>query len=434
MAFDVQGFQQPNYQINPVAGNKYVPQDGMTQLNNLLDYQEKQALLQPKIEAGKAESKKKVLESEKAGVDLNQHYANIARGTYGGLLTDPDFISGNKEAMKKKLSQTKEYLHSVGVPEFDGGKQHDVIMQTVDQNPQQAYQIIKNGVQQAGGAQNQYQTIQNAQPPAIYNPTQTNQPQGQPITQPQGQPQGQTQTQAQNLPVPELSQPVPLSYPVRVAGQPAALAPSEIADKDSGIAYRNNLVGRQSQLTTDRRNIDEVVKTANELEKSWMPTSGILGSAYRHLATWAGDPTYIQLSKDLANTTLSNMKALGLNTDADKQLVSAAQGNYTYPPEVLMNIANRAKADMTNIDMQATAAQKFANKFGDNNMKAFQQMWSKNADSKVFEVMNLAKDSNLNAEEKQKIVDKLLGKDPEQRKVFNQKYQNILKLQQNGTL
>ena len=80
MAFDVQGFQAPNYQVNPVAGAKYEPKDGMTQLNDLLDYQKKQALLQPSIEAGKAESKKKVLEAEKAGVDLNQHYANIARG------------------------------------------------------------------------------------------------------------------------------------------------------------------------------------------------------------------------------------------------------------------------------------------------------------------------------------------------------------------
>ena len=70
MAFDVKGFQQPDYQVNPVAGNKYSPQYGMTQLNNLLDYQEKQALLQPKIEAGKAESKKlKVKQERKSGED-----------------------------------------------------------------------------------------------------------------------------------------------------------------------------------------------------------------------------------------------------------------------------------------------------------------------------------------------------------------------------
>ena len=165
MAFDVKGFQQPDYQVNPVAGNKYAPQDGMTQLNNLLDYQEKQALLQPKIEAGKAESKKKVLESEKAGVDLQQHYANIARGTYGGLLTDPDFINGNKEAIKKKLDQTKEYLHSIGVPETNGGKAHNDLVSLVDEDPKQAIQMIRNGVQQAGSNTEQFTQANRAPTP-----------------------------------------------------------------------------------------------------------------------------------------------------------------------------------------------------------------------------------------------------------------------------
>ena len=165
MAFDVKGFQQPDYQVNPVAGNKYAPQDGMTQLNNLLDYQEKQALLQPKIEAGKAESKKKVLESEKAGVDLQQHYANIARGTYGGLLTDPDFINGNKEAIKKKLDQTKEYLHSIGVPEVNGGKAHNDLVSLVDEDPKQAIQMIRNGVQQAGSNTEQFTQANRAPTP-----------------------------------------------------------------------------------------------------------------------------------------------------------------------------------------------------------------------------------------------------------------------------
>ena len=165
MAFDVKGFQQPDYQINPVAGNKYAPQDGMTQLNNLLDYQEKQALLQPKIEAGKAESKKKVLEAEKAGVDLQQHYANITRGTYGGLLTDADFINGNKEGIKKKLDQTKQYLHDIGVPEINGGKAHNDLVSLVDEDPKQAIQMIRNGVQQAGSNTEQFTQANRAPTP-----------------------------------------------------------------------------------------------------------------------------------------------------------------------------------------------------------------------------------------------------------------------------
>jgi len=248
--------------------------------------------------------------------------------------------------------------------------------------------------------------------------------------------QKETQNQSQAMPIEAHNQPEKMPYQPVIAGQPRSQVPSEIKDTEEGQTYRSGLVNRQSLLTTDRRNIDEVIKTANELEKSYMPTSGIAGSAYRHLATWMGDPTYKQLGKDLANVQMANIKAQGgsLDTVAGQQLSKMANGDETYPPSVLMSIAARAKADMTNIDAQATAAQKFSQKFGDNNMKAFQQMWSKNADSKIFEVMNVAKDTNLDPKEKKKIVDHLLGNDPKERAIFNEKYQNILKLQQNGTL
>jgi len=151
-----------DYRINPVAGVEYKPQDGMTQLNQILDYQgkqldltSKQELLQPKIEAGKAESKKVQLEAQKAGVDLNQHFENIKRSTFGGFLTDPDFIDGNKEAMKKKIEASNEYLKSIGVPEMNAGKSHDEFLKLIDTDPKQAYQAMKTGVLQANGPQSE---------------------------------------------------------------------------------------------------------------------------------------------------------------------------------------------------------------------------------------------------------------------------------------
>jgi hypothetical protein len=60
-------------------------------------------------------------------------------------------------------------------------------------------------------------------------------------------------------------------------------------------------------------------------------------------------------------------------------------------------------------------------------------MWSKNADSKVFEAMNIYRDAKDPAEAK-KQIDELLGKDTKQRKIFFQKYQNIQKLYENGAL
>jgi hypothetical protein len=241
--------------------------------------------------------------------------------------------------------------------------------------------------------------------------------------------------------MPEHSQPVSTPYPVRNPSVPYLPAPSEQADKESGFKYRNNLVSRQSTLSTDKRNIDEVITKARELEKeAYLPTSGWLGSAERLTSQFLGTEQgirYKELSKDLANAQISNIKASGgsLETDSGKQLVAMANGDVTYPPKVLIEIARRTKADMTNLDMQATAAQKFADRFGDNNMKKFQQEWSKNADSKVFQVMNIAKDTNLTQEEKLKETEKLFGPvGSNERKVSEEKYRNLLKLQQTGTL
>jgi hypothetical protein len=315
----------------------------------------------------------------------------------------------------------------------------------IKKDPKEAYQYIKNGVLQSGQNQAQtnlvsprVETINNV--PYSYTPagnvatplgTGGQAPQNIPNA-PVAQPQNTITSADMNKPV--YSQKAQLPYPTRTAGQPYAPGPTEKADQDVGVSYKNSLIGRQSTLTTDRRNIDEVLKVATELEKSSLPTSGIAGAVRRKVATWAGDPTYTQLSKDLANTTLTNLKTLGLSTDADKNLVSAANGDFTYPPEVLKNIAKRAKADMTNIDMQANAANKFSQTYGDNNMNAFKQMWAKNSDSRIFELYNVFNDPNLSKQEKEKARDSLLPKSAKERKVFQEKWNNIKKLEETGSL
>jgi len=108
-------------------------------------------------------------------------------------------------------------------------------------------------------------------------------------------------------------------------------------------------------------------------------------------------------------------------------------GDETYPPQVLIKIARRTDADLTNIDLQATGAARYAEKFTESNLNSFKQMWSKNADSKVFEAMNIFRDEKDPAKAKQ-MIDDLFGSDTKQRKIYFQKYQNIQKLVKDGTL
>jgi hypothetical protein len=327
----------------------------------------------------------------------------------------------------------------------------DRIVDMIKKNPSDGYQYIKNGVLQSG--QNQAQTnlvtprieningvpysytpAGNVAVPAGVNP---NQPQVQPNA-PMVQPQQNITSEDMNKPV--YSQKAPLTYPVRKAGEPYAPGPTEKVDQDAGVKNRNILVDRQSNLTTDRRNLIEAREVAKELEKEeWAKGAGFMGMAGRNLSTFLGTEMgikYKQLSKDLANVQISNIQAKGgsIDTVAGQQLTRMANGDETYPPKVLLNIISRAQADMTELDLKATAAQKFSQKFGDNNFKAFQQMWSKNADSKIFELYNISKDPDLSAKEKEAAKAKLFPKNEKERKVFVEKYLNIKKLEETGSL
>ena len=226
----------------------------------------------------------------------------------------------------------------------------------------------------------------------------------------------------------------PLPYLIRSAGQQYIPEPSEAADAVKGQAYREGLVARQSEMTSAKRSMNEVEAKAKELEQGFLPTSGVAGALRRKLSGWAGDPTYIELSKDLANVQIGNLKALGgsMDTVAGQSLQKYANGDETYPPDVLIKIVRRNKADLTNIDMQATAAQRFKQQFGDQNMNKFKQDWSKNADSKVFEAINISKEIT-DPKEREKEYNKLFP-NPSDRKEFLDKYRNLKKLSETGSL
>ena len=393
--------------------------------------QREKALLPSAIEQGQAQARTAVTQADTTQLDNLLRHTNSIIQSQQGLLTKPDLKSDDIETAV--MAQAKR----MGTPE--AAVRQSLSNLPVNGTSTELRAWLAMNLSKTLSAQDQLAKlypggILPAQlPEGGYQP---NKQQTEPsATAPATAPKTGVQAQDMSQPVKsEFSKPVPLSYQVRQAGQAFTALPQEDADRKVGTEFRNNLISRLPNMATERRNIDETIEVAEKLEKSSAPTSGIFGAAYRKIATWVGDPTYYELSKNLAQTTLSNMQALGLRTDADKNLSSAANGDYTYPPETLIKIAQRAKADMHNIEMQAAAAEKFSQKFGDNNMNAFKQMWSNNADTKIFQAMNIFNDPKLSAEEKSKARDKLLGTDPKQIKIFNEKYNNINKLVQTGTL
>jgi hypothetical protein len=183
------------------------------------------------------------------------------------------------------------------------------------------------------------------------------------------------------------------------------------------------------------RNVQESFSAITKLKPDSWYTSGAPGTVVRNVSNLLGSSDYQQLSKDLANLQIAQMQSSGgsLDTDAGKSLQAKAMGTETYNPDVLLNIMQRIDATKTELQLKAPAANLFAQKNGDNNFAKFQQEWSKNADSKVFQAINIF--HNVTDPQEQKAqINNLLGKDPKARKLFAEKYDNIQKLITKGSL
>lgn len=241
-----------------------------------------------------------------------------------------------------------------------------------------------------------------------------------------------------NAPVPAGTEVAPgmrVPYPVRSAAQPFIAEPTEAKDQAAGAEYRNNLVTAQMGLTQGRRNVDEVIQQANKIGSDlYFAKGGIPGQIEQKIRMAIGSDQYDMLAKDLANMAITNSKAMGSvgGTVAGLDMAAVANGTIKVPPDVLTKIARRVQADQTNLDMQANGAQQFSQKFGDNNMKAYQQAWNANADSKIFEAMNITRDVTDPARLKTEL--NKLFPNPNDYQDFLKKYRNIKKLSETGSL
>lgn len=412
---------------------------------------EKQRELMPyQIETTKAQSESQQLQTaaQKQQAIGASFVSRINNPLIVAAEANPNAI--DRQALAKNMEEWgKQQGKDLGLDPDTTARLSQPYIQMALENPAQLRQYLKerhiagldqSARTQAAGIMPQLTTAGGQ--PALFNPATGE------ITQPQvggGQPTGMaSQGQPTGVTPQQMSQPyggqqqpaMRLNFPVRPAGDVRPFAPGEAEEIASGQKYVQGLNDFGINAVSYKRNVDEVLAEAKKLEQSYGPTSGVLGAARRKIATWAGDPTYTQLSKDLANVQIAALKAAGadLQTDAGKQLVRMANGDETFPPEVLINIANRTKADITNVELQRQAANKFYQRYGTNNMGSFKQAWADNADSKVFQAMNIYQDEKLNGAEKKAMIDKLLGGNETERKKFYEKYQNINKLVNTGSL
>jgi hypothetical protein len=400
--------------------------------------QKEKALLPSAIQQGQAQAQSAVLAADTAKLDNALKHTTQVIQSQQTLLAKPDLTSDDI------VNSARESAKRMGTPE--AAVNQALANLPVNGTPTQLREWLATSLTKTLSAQSQLEklypggVLPSQLPAGGYQSSPATAEGGYAPTGTQTSPKGVTPEQMSQGPKSEFSKPVALSYPVRQAGQAYTALPQEEDERKIGTATKSALIARQADIPQSKRSIDEVIKKAQELEKSAiLPTSGVLGSAERNLSTFLGTEQgirYKELSKDLANAQIANITASGgsLATDAGKQLVRMANGDETYPPAVLVEIARRTQADMLNLDSKATAIKKFADKFGDQNISAFNQMWAANADPKIFQLKNIFDDQNMSAKEKTDARDKLIGKDEKQIKIFNEKWNNIKKLEQTGSL
>jgi hypothetical protein len=414
-----------------------------------------QATFGADVARAQADSERAQTEAKRAGVTLGNEqmnsmytvltpYASDKRLLQAESLTPnatPDQIKAVQNGLFDIGDEVKQKLKSMGWSNADAMQYVNDFNSSVLKDPRQAPNDIKRATQSLAGALNISQQNQpqvstvNGQTTTIVPsrgvvPLQGMQQPDVPVI-PTEETKGVTQGQ--------MSMP-PMQYPVRKAGEAYAQLPNEPKDLEDGRTYRGIIVEAQGKLPTMRRNVEEVIKEASRLEKTaFNEGAGFTGKVGREISTFLGTEEgirYKQLSKDLANAQLTTIAASGgsLNTDAGKQLSAMANGDVTYPPKVLQQIARRTQADMSDLDMKATAAQKFTKLYGDQNINTFKQMWSANSDTKLFELKNIYDNPDLSEKEKDQARTELLGTNKKSLEEYARKWKNIQKLEKTGTL
>jgi len=383
--------------------------------------QKEKALLEPAIQQGQAQAQTATLQADTAKLDNSLRHIGTIIQDQQTLLTKPDLTANDiiekAKSSAKQFNTPKEALDQAlaGIP--------------MNGSPSDLRAYLATNLAKTLGAQSQLEKmypggVLPGNIPSNYQPVAPS--------------ETSAQAPANSAPLEEYSKPEKISYPVPVAGQPRAQLPSEEGDRAFGEKARLGLTAMQQNYPAIRQNYDKLIDQTQKVAESTI-FGGAAGTAERKLKTKIGTPEYQQLSKDLANAQIAQIKAEGgsLDTVAGQSLSAHANGTTVYDPSVLLDVARRNAANLENKNAQGNGLKVASEKFGDANAKHFLSMWNKNAnDNSVFEmkyIFSHAKSPEEGAEKVKEYI-KESGFKEAKRKELATKYLNLQKLETTGTL
>ena len=416
-----------------IYGNKEAPK-GMS-LSDIVDLsrsstalQKEKALLEPQIRAGKAAAETAETQASKSKLGLATDFADKMRQNQISLINDPlivqaeqdpQFAAANKDKIAKLVERQAKAATEMGLDPTKAAELNAPYLEAINQtNGQGLRQFLKTRM--LAGLDTQAQT--SLQPGQLFGaaPQAPAAPQANPNAEP-------------------FSQPEKLSYPVPQAGQPRSQNPSEEGDRIVGEKYRQELKPIQNQYGALKQNYDKLINQAEKVAGDTI-FGGPAGTAERTLRAKIGTPEYQQLSKDLAKAQIADIQANGgdMAGVAGQQLLAHANGQITYDPKVLIDMARRNAATLEKKNSESYGADQANSKFGDANVnRKFRTEWNKNAnDNSVFEMQYIFKSARTPEEGAAKVAKYIKENEhtPAKRKELATKYLNLQKLQNEGSL
>ena len=415
-----QSFTPANLISEPVVKRR-APVEGTTPLGmlelantarSMTALQKEQALLQPSIEQGIAQSKKAQVELNDAQLkNIQGHHENIIKNiqdefenpTVEGIIKRAKDLNTNQGGNEQSLKQSL-----MGLPV--GGSKLEL----------RAWLAQK----QASITNSQAQ-LEKLYPAGVL-----------PGQLPETSAAAGAEQQMGGKGAESISPNMELQYPVRNPNTPYLPIPGEKEATDVGAAYQSHASDVAAKLPRTVRNNQELISSIKQLQKDTpeFMQGGIAGEARLAFLKAKGDPRVVQLQKNLDNVISSTVTTFGkdgLSTDAGKALTAASTGKLNMPLDVLLNTAYRASGDLKNSELEATAVSKFTKKFGVNNIAAFQKVWGNNADRDVLQLKAM-EDMGADKKDIEEFIFK--GKTDKQIEELIKKEKNLNKLVEKGHL
>jgi hypothetical protein len=399
-----------NFDVSTVASQIQPPQP--VSLGDMLNVARGAQAYQQAQQINPLALQKAQTETEQAQFTLKQAKAEKAKGLATSLLSSPNWLDSDK--MEHEFEFVERTAKNQGLSDENGALQQ--IRDEYKKNPESAYQKL-------------YQMTYGAQPAGTQFEAASKGVVAPPLP-------GKQQATSSQASMPDYSKPVDAPYQSPVPGQVRPQLPSEEADRGFGEKYRLGLKAQQNNYAAQKQNIDNLYDKVNTMIGGNIFADTALGTGLRKLQVMAGSPEYQELEKMLARVQLGQMsQGDQAGTDLGRQMTAVANGQAHLDPKIILEITRQNAANLERANSQANAAEVAGRKLGDANLtRKFATEWNKNSDNKIYEMQYIFNRAS-SPEEGAKAVKEFLQNQPaSKRKELAEKYLNLQKLQNEGSL